>query len=200
MSSTAEPQPRRHPVQSRSRDRVRLILETARAMVGEAGSDRLKMSDLAERSGISIGSLYQYFPDRRAVLAELVRAGNEEGRRCVAAILEPVRSRADFETALGQIVDGFHGMYLSDPVMRDVWGATQGDRALRQLDEEDCGVHAAMLAEAARRAGVGLDDAAARVLSVMLAAAVRHAITLPEAEADAAIGAAKRLLIRAVPG
>ncbi|MGQ3295760.1 MAG: TetR family transcriptional regulator, partial [Shinella sp.] len=52
-------QMRRAPSQKRSRERVDAILANATGMIAETGSDALRMSELAQRTGISIGSLYQ---------------------------------------------------------------------------------------------------------------------------------------------
>src|SRR5262249_21757810 len=61
VSAVAEDQSslRRMPSQRRSRERVERILECATALIGERGSDAMRMSDVAEMAGISIGSLYQ---------------------------------------------------------------------------------------------------------------------------------------------
>ena len=49
---------RRNPTQQRSRDRQERILAMATQLIADKGSDQLKMSEIAERSEISIGSLY----------------------------------------------------------------------------------------------------------------------------------------------
>src|SRR6187200_3383987 len=74
----------RMPTQQRSRERVERMLAAATALIAEQGSDALRMSEVAERAGVSIGSLYQFFPDKSAIVGTLVERYNEAGRRCIA--------------------------------------------------------------------------------------------------------------------
>lgn len=60
---------RRRPVQARARHTVAVILEAAREVFDELGYARATTNHIAERAGISIGSLYQYFPDKAALRA-----------------------------------------------------------------------------------------------------------------------------------
>ncbi|MCV0427603.1 MAG: TetR/AcrR family transcriptional regulator [Roseibium sp.] len=57
--------------QERSRARVQLILDTTLAMLNEGPADRITTNEIARRAGISIGSLYQFFPKKDAIFYEL---------------------------------------------------------------------------------------------------------------------------------
>lgn len=67
----AEKQIRSTPQQSRSQQRVDLILQTASNLFMEVGYESATTNAIAERAGISIGSLYRYFPDKESILREL---------------------------------------------------------------------------------------------------------------------------------
>lgn len=63
---------RKRPRQDRSRATVDAILDaTAHVLVAE-GYDRASTNRVAERAGVSVGSLYQYFPNKEALVGELV--------------------------------------------------------------------------------------------------------------------------------
>jgi AcrR family transcriptional regulator len=62
---------RREPVQRRSAARVSSILDACAGLLDEFDYDELTTSKIAERAGVPIGSLYQYFPDKRAVVQAL---------------------------------------------------------------------------------------------------------------------------------
>ncbi len=62
---------RRKPVQQRSAQRVEKMLEACAALIDEVGYDGLTTTLIAERAGVAVGSLYQFFPDKRAVVQEL---------------------------------------------------------------------------------------------------------------------------------
>ena len=81
---------RRNPTQRRSRERQERILAVATQLIAAKGSDQLKMSEIAERSEISIGSLYQYFPDKSSVIRTLAERYNAESRRCIEEALGAV--------------------------------------------------------------------------------------------------------------
>ena len=65
--------PRKRPHQARASATVDAILEATAHILREGGLPGLSTNRIAERAGASIGSLYQYFPSREAILAELLR-------------------------------------------------------------------------------------------------------------------------------
>ncbi|MFX6225919.1 helix-turn-helix domain-containing protein, partial [Acinetobacter baumannii] len=70
--ASAEATPlRRQPSQNRSRERVERRLAVATELLAAHGSDAMRMGESAERAGVSIGSLYQYFPDKAAIIRTL---------------------------------------------------------------------------------------------------------------------------------
>src|SRR5436305_10624031 len=62
---------RRVPVQGRSVARVARMLDACAGLVDELGYDGLTTTLLAERAGVAIGSVYQFFPDKRAIVQAL---------------------------------------------------------------------------------------------------------------------------------
>lgn len=64
---------RKKPVQQRSVRMVNTILEAAARILEKGGFDGLTTNAIAERAGISIGSLYEYFPNKEAILVEMAR-------------------------------------------------------------------------------------------------------------------------------
>lgn len=65
--------PRKKPQQRRSRDTIDTIFEATIQVLLANGFDKTTTIQIAERAGVSIGSLYQYFPNKRALLAAIVR-------------------------------------------------------------------------------------------------------------------------------
>ena len=62
---------RRVPVQGRSVARVQRMLDACAELIDEVGYDGLSTTLLAERAGVAIGSVYQFFPDKRAIVQAL---------------------------------------------------------------------------------------------------------------------------------
>lgn len=64
--------PRKAPKQERSRQTYQVILNGAVAVIRRGGLKKLSTNKVAEESGVSIGSLYQYFPSKAAIIAALI--------------------------------------------------------------------------------------------------------------------------------
>ncbi|EPR9024453.1 TetR/AcrR family transcriptional regulator [Cronobacter dublinensis] len=64
--------PRKLPRQARSRALVEAVIEATARIFERAGPAACTTNAVAEKAGVSIGSLYQYFPNRRALTAALV--------------------------------------------------------------------------------------------------------------------------------
>lgn len=73
MSSEPAVIPRKKPRQARARATCDAILEAAARILQRNGIAAVTTNAVAELAGVSIGSLYQYFPGKEAILAELVR-------------------------------------------------------------------------------------------------------------------------------
>lgn len=96
---------RRAPVQERSRQTVTRILDAAAAIADEQGVEAATTRAIADRAGVSYPSLYRFFPDREAILGELLeRQCAELDARCVAAEptwrIESIGDLLDNEIAL----------------------------------------------------------------------------------------------------
>jgi hypothetical protein len=91
-------------------------------------------------------------------------------------------------------------MFAEVPVMRDIWQATQADRALQRLDEEDGASLAGLLADALRRIAPNAQATAlasfSQLIMTLIAATVRHAITQDAKEAARILNLFKRMLPR----
>lgn len=190
--------PRRAPTQRRSRERLERLLAAAASLIEERGSDAMRMSDVAETAGVSIGSLYQYFPDKAAIIRTLAERFNADGRTCVELELRPVHNEAELSAAMEQIVDKFYGMFLAQPVMRDIWSGTQADKALQAMDAAEGRAHGKLLLDVWVRLRPAADPAGMATLSFLLMhlmeSTVRLAISVERTEGDALIDTFKRMM------
>ncbi len=190
---------RKTPVQRRSRERVERMLQAATELIGERGSDALRMSEVAERAGVSIGSLYQFFPDKTAIVAALVERSNAAGRRCIETELEGVADDAGMRRAFDALIDIYYGIFLAEPVMRDIWFGAQADKALRALQLADSRRNGALVAAALRRLRPRADPAALETSALLVMhlgeETMRLAISVDRAEGDALVEAYKRMAL-----
>lgn len=80
-------QPRKQPKQGRSRVTIDAILEATGRIVAQVGLDRATTNRIAEIAGVSIGSLYQYFPGKEALLAALIEREAEADLAAMRSVM-----------------------------------------------------------------------------------------------------------------
>ena len=103
MITKRRPPPRRTPSQRRARDTVEVILQaTARVLLKE-GFDACTTNRVAKAAGVSIGSLYQYFPDKQALVLAVMERHLGQMQEALAARLGEL-AKADLETAVREMV------------------------------------------------------------------------------------------------
>jgi AcrR family transcriptional regulator len=88
---TAQISSRKRPKQARSTDLVAAILEAAAQVLAKEGAPRFTTARVAERAGVSVGSIYQYFPNKAAILFRLQSDEWRQTSDLLRVILEDVR-------------------------------------------------------------------------------------------------------------
>jgi len=77
-------------VQQRSAKRVEKMLESCAELIDELGYDGVTTTLIAERAGVAVGSLYQFFPDKRAVVQALTQRNLDQYMAEIAKRLDEV--------------------------------------------------------------------------------------------------------------
>lgn len=106
---------RNRPTQERSEDTVDVILEATAQVLDSPQEVSVNTNHIAQRAGVSIGSLYRYFKDKRGILAVLVRREAVRQEELINEIILnwPGRDGSDLIRQIAGIsVDGFHGRRL----------------------------------------------------------------------------------------
>lgn len=98
------PRPRKRPSTAAGSAILDAILDAAEALIEEDGLDRFTTNRVGERAGVSVGSLYQYFPNKEAILAELGRRLERRVQVRLVEILEASSAEPISETA-ARVVD-----------------------------------------------------------------------------------------------
>jgi AcrR family transcriptional regulator len=93
MPKRAPTKPRKAARQDRSQATVDAILEASARLFAAGGLDAVNTNRIAELAGVSIGSLYQYFPSKQAILGELIDRHSEQTIAALAAKLEEFGAR-----------------------------------------------------------------------------------------------------------
>lgn len=119
MARKALTQPRKNASQERARATVGALVEaTARILIKE-GFEKASTNRIAEKAGVSIGSLYQYFPGKEALVAAVIDRHNDEIMRVVRAALAEVASQP-VEKAVRRLVAVAIEAHRIDPKLHRV--------------------------------------------------------------------------------
>lgn len=168
---------RKQPQQARSQATIDAILLAAAHILGRRGWRALTTNAVAETAGVSIGSLYQYFPNKLALI-EAVRA------RHFAEILAILYAAADLNRSrarrLEALVDGMIQVHSRHPAMHRVLleEAPRGEEATPNHDRFALTLqrrYEAIVKTNALRASADRASMIARVLSSAVAGAVHNA-------------------------
>lgn len=128
---------RKQPIQQRSRDMVATLVDAAARVIVERGLDNLTTNHVAEAAGVSVGSLYQYFADKDAIVEALLQ-------RQAAQLLAVVdgRLRALIDTDARSITQGIleavFDVVESDPCQRELarnWDRLRSRSTFRALEQ-----------------------------------------------------------------
>jgi AcrR family transcriptional regulator len=95
-------EPRKSPVQARSTASVDAILEATIQVLLQIGKERLTTTRVASRAGVSVGTLYQYFPNKSALLQAALKRHMAEVTDAVERVCEEQQGQTlrDMATAL----------------------------------------------------------------------------------------------------
>lgn len=188
---------RRLPSQARSRERVQRLLDTADALIGADGFGALTIPLLATTAHVPVGSIYQFFPDKSAIV-DAVAA------RYMQLFLNELEQLSDriirlrWDAAVETVIEHFAGMYRTHASFRELWLNGHLSPGARERDRRNNDDLAAVLALAlkqraefrhARRLNV-----ACRVAVEVADGLLRYAFTLSPAGDQPTLNELKRVL------
>ena len=143
---------RRRPQQARSRARIAGVLAAAERLLAREGAGALSTTRIAVEAGVSVGSLYQYFPDKGAIVDALARHYMDEFEALMGELERDLLS-APSPDLVGSLVDAFAERYRAEPGYRELWLGRHLTEEMRAADR----ANKEALAAGLRRILVGLE-------------------------------------------
>jgi AcrR family transcriptional regulator len=107
--------PRKEPRQERARATVDAILTAAAQVFERSGYDRTTTDAIAERAGVSVGTLYQYFPTKDALLRKLVEHHIAAIVRALTPVILDSDASTDLTTFLSSLTQRYFGVRRKAP-------------------------------------------------------------------------------------
>jgi len=120
---------RREPKQQRSRQTVDCVLEAVRLVVKRHGTQAITTNRIAEAAGVSVGSLYQYFPDKRAIFAALHDRHVDDVRQFIGQTTADYAS-APLQDFTRELVRGLVNVHADAAELHDIVSAAVPEGAL----------------------------------------------------------------------
>jgi AcrR family transcriptional regulator len=172
---------RRQPVQQRSAQRVERMLNACAELIAEGGYDALTTTLIAERAGVAVGSLYQFFPDKRAVVQALTLRNLD---RFLAAVEERFEAAhlERWQDTIDVIIDVYVWMHRQAPgFSRLHFGDVVDPHLMDKRRDNDTVIAERLVALIAQRFGIPQAElqlpisVAVAAADAVLKLAVRHA-------------------------
>jgi AcrR family transcriptional regulator len=171
---------RKAPTQQRSRAMVDAILEAATRILGKKGWARFTTNEVAAIAGVSVGSLYQYFPNKLA-LAEAIRQRHLDSVLAALSIFGEGNEVVTLDQRVARLIDGVIAAHSVDPALHRVLldevpltGRSNAD----EFETEYQRRYRAVIATSSGKRSSVRDDVAGRVLAAavegVVHAAARH--------------------------
>ena len=107
-------EPRKTPVQARSAASVEAILQATIQVLLAVGKERLTTTRVAARAGVSVGTLYQYFPNKSALLQAMLRRHMDEVAEAVERTCREQRGRSP-ESMATALINAFLAAKMRTP-------------------------------------------------------------------------------------
>jgi AcrR family transcriptional regulator len=200
--------PRKNAAQERSRATVDALVEATARILVKDGFDKASTNRIAEAAGVSIGSLYQYFPCKEALIAAVIDRHNRQTTQVARAVLAEVASQP-IEPATRKLVAAAVAAHRIDPKLHRVL-AEQIPRVGRlekveAFSRENFALFRAYLER--HRDEVAVDDLGLAAFVCVTSiealthnAVLHHAKVLSDAAMDALVDAATRMVVGYLKG
>lgn len=127
MTALPEPPPdgtevrlRRVPQQARSRAKVARVLEAADRLLAREGAEALTTTRVAAEAGVSVGALYQYLPDRAAIIDALADRYLARLETLMAAFVDAAQTER-WPDPVEVLVESFAAVYRQEAGFRALW-------------------------------------------------------------------------------
>jgi AcrR family transcriptional regulator len=107
--------PLRQAKQPRSKATVNAIVEAAARILADDGWQGINTNAIARRAGVSVGSVYEYFPDKQAILAVIIDRHLAEGEDMLADAANGLAGGMAIDDIVSALVFGFIRLHKDDP-------------------------------------------------------------------------------------
>jgi AcrR family transcriptional regulator len=143
--------------QSRSKEKKSKLLQVTKELIGLKGSADVSMREIAQKAGIPIASVYHYYPNKDAIIAEIMENVFTQSHETMQVLFSSIMARTDLKHIINQAVDGYFKTFEDDPDLAIIWANIQASPVLNKIDMDDTRKNAKMIADILTRKFPGFD-------------------------------------------
>jgi len=167
---------RRRPSQKRSEDTVDIILEATAQVLKDVGPQNASTNRIAERAGVSVGTIYQYFPNKEALFVAVSRRLVSRLETALLAHL-PAFAAEEPTAAIEGFLRAIWAINRADPQLYQIIGRLELPNALALLEAFEARTEGMLAGVLVSRLRPGEDPLlVAKVLVRTVAGLVQHSI------------------------
>ena len=122
MKTSERTSTRREPKQQRSRQTVEAVLEAVQLVLKRHGAEAITTNRIADAAGVSIGSLYQYFPDKQAIFMALHDRHVDGVQHVIERTMTDCAS-ASLDEFARELVERLANVHLEDAELHEIVSA-----------------------------------------------------------------------------
>jgi AcrR family transcriptional regulator len=164
---------RRKPRQARSQERVNRILDVAEALFASQGYTATTTNAIAAQAQVPIGSLYQFFPDKTAILQALAFRYSEKLHQQLAVMDEAELATLSLPDYVDQLIETTDRFFTEHPSYHAIFMEVQGTmRELAEIDEATDAQLIQDLASSLARRDASLEADAYQAIAFVLVKAI----------------------------
>lgn len=192
---SSESNMRRSPQQARGQRRVSIILDAASEVFSEIGYEAATTNAIAIRANTSIGSLYQFFPNKFSILDALAQRFRTQLDATLKLDFTETETLQEKLVAYIEVVTHY---YIDYPAFRPIFYASQSSKALSQVANDTCEVMVARITSLFSEAVPVLTDEEtsfyAKIVVFMMRSLIPLSVSDEETERERIIPELKRMM------
>lgn len=133
--------------QDRSKEKKQKLISVTKELIGTKGSADVSMREIANQANIPIASVYHYYPNKDAILAEIMQGVFSSSRERMEILFKSIQHKADLREIIEVAVNNYFEIFANDPALAIIWANVQASPELLKLDMEDTRLNARMISD-----------------------------------------------------
>ena len=143
--------------QTRSKEKKTKLIQVTKELIGAKGSADVSMREIASKTEIPIASVYHYYPNKDAILAEIMQDVFAASTEKIEVLFSSIQRKEDLKDIIEATVNNYVDIFKQDPALAIIWANVQASPTLLKIDMEDTKKNAKLISDILTRKFPGFD-------------------------------------------